>query len=65
MTPIQIKAVELAQKQRMPWGRYRGKVMDEIPSSYLRRLAENSDNDIIASHADALWQWREEMDAHV
>ena len=65
MTPIQIKAVELAQKQRMPWGRYRGKKMDEIPSSYLRRLSENCDNDIIASHADALWQWREEMDAHV
>ena len=65
MNPIQIKAVELAQKQRMPWGRYRGKKMDEIPSGYLRWLAESCDNAIISHHADVLWNWREEMDAHV
>lgn len=64
MTPLQLKAVELAMKTKMPWGKYRGKTLDEIPSTYLRWLAECCDNPIIASHADTLWNWREEMGEH-
>lgn len=64
MTPIQLKAVELAMKYRLPWGKYRGKALDDIPSTYLAWLSECCDNPIIASHAEALWQWREEMDEH-
>jgi len=65
MTPLEIKAIEMAQKFTMPWGRYREKKLDDINSSYLRRLATDCDNPIISHHADVLWRWREEMDEHI
>ena len=65
MTPLQIKAIETAQSFKMPWGAYRGKELDSVNSSYLRWLAEECDNPVISHHADVLWNWREEMDAHI
>ena len=65
MTPLQIKAIETAQVFKMPWGKYRGKELDTVNSSYLRWLAEKCDNPVVSHHADVLWNWREEMDEHI
>ena len=65
MTPAEIKAIEMAQAFKMPFGAYRGKELDHVKSSYLRWLAEKCDNPVISHHADVLWNWREEMDCHI
>ena len=49
---------------RMPNGKFRGKAMQEIPSKYLRWVAENYKNDTVAAAADNEWQWREKWDEH-
>lgn len=48
----------------MPYGAFIGKEMHEIPSRYLHWVAENFDNDEIATAADKEWQWREKFDKH-
>lgn len=49
---------------KMPWGKFKGKDIEEIPSGYLKWLAENCDNDSIAMEADKEWQWREKNNQH-
>ena len=65
MNTAQMKALELAQRFVIRWGRFRGRRLDEIPSDYLRWLAEYCEVDIIASHADTVWNWREGVGAHI
>uniref|UniRef100_A0A6M3JEV4 Putative quorum-sensing-regulated virulence factor n=1 Tax=viral metagenome TaxID=1070528 RepID=A0A6M3JEV4_9ZZZZ len=65
MTPQEIKAIEIAQNFKIPFGRYKGKPLDSINSSYLRWLATDCDNAVVSHHADVLWNWREEMDEHI
>jgi len=48
----------------MPYGKYEGKQLDDLPSKYLLWVAENWDNDRIASAADAVWRWREATGSH-
>ena len=48
----------------MPFGKYKGKMMHEIPSSYIRWVSENWENDKVASAADREWQWREKHNKH-
>lgn len=53
----------------MPWGRYRDEYIDEIPSSYLRYVAENWDEDNpykkrIVQECDDEWQWRDRTNNH-
>ena len=47
------------------FGRYRGWDLEDIPSSYLRWLAENCKNDFVATEADKEWKWRERFDKHI
>ena len=54
---------------RMPWGKYKGQPIEDLPSSYLRWLAENVDesnprNKAVCLAADAEWQWRERNGEH-
>lgn len=49
---------------RLPWGKYKGQEIDSIPSDYLRWLAENCDNDRIATAADEEYNWREHTGEH-
>lgn len=49
---------------RMPWGEHKGKEIHELPSGYLKWLAEKCDNDIIAEEADEEYQHREHYNAH-
>ena len=51
-------------------GTYAGKYIDELPSYYLKWIAENWDEDsafkkkyVIA--ADKEWQWREDNNCHI
>jgi len=49
---------------KLPWGAFKGKELSEIPSAYLRWLAENCDNEKICAAADKEWRWREKFDLH-
>lgn len=49
---------------RMPWGKFRGKNIDELPSWYLLWLAEHSKDDKIATEADTEWRDREKWNEH-
>lgn len=48
----------------VPFGKYRGKTIEEIPSGYLKWLAENCDNDDICEAADKEYQWRNQHSKH-
>ena len=48
----------------MPYGAFKGKKMHQIPSGYLKWIAENFDQDNICTAADTEWQWREKYSEH-
>ena len=48
----------------MPWGKHKGKPIDELPSSYLKWLAEECDDDDICEAADEEYCWRSDHKAH-
>lgn len=48
----------------MSWGKFKGKSMEDIPSSYLKWLAEKSDDEDVCEAADAEYEWRTEWDKH-
>lgn len=48
----------------MPWGKYKNKTMEEIPSGYLKWLAENAKDDDVAEAADTEYNWRSEWKRH-
>lgn len=52
------------QNMQMPFGKYIGQDLEDIPSSYLRWLAENCDDDEICEAADEEYQWREANRKH-
>ncbi len=45
-------------------GKYKGKIVDSVPSSYLKWVAENFKDDALATAADTVWQWREQTNCH-
>lgn len=54
---------------KMPFGKYKGRDIETLPSSYLRWLAENMDekeprNRRVCLAADREYQWREKMGQH-
>ena len=49
----------------MPWGKYVNKDIEDLPSSYLKWLAENCDDDEIAEAADEEYRWRETHNQHL
>lgn len=48
----------------MPFGKYKGKTIEDIPSGYLRWLALNCDDDEICEAADQEYQWRDQNRKH-
>lgn len=50
---------------KMPWGKHEGEDIEDIPSDYLVWLAENCEQDYIATAADEEYQWREDNSAHI
>lgn len=54
---------------RMPRGYYRNKKLEELPSPYLKWIAENWSEDnpydaSICEEADKIWQEREKFNTH-
>ncbi len=49
---------------KMPWGKYKGKDLEDIPSPYIKWLSEECDNETIAEEADEEWQFRERFNNH-
>ena len=60
---INTKEVKMEPKIRMPYGKFKGKEMHEIPSPYLKWLAENV-GETLAVAADEEWRWRDTMQQH-
>lgn len=48
----------------MPYGVHKGKTMNDIPSDYLKWVAENFDDEDICCAADEEYQSREHYNAH-
>jgi len=48
----------------MPWGKYKGEKIEDLPSDYLHWLATKCDNEEIAEQADEEWQHRERYNVH-
>lgn len=54
----------------MPWGRFKDKYIDEIPSDYLSYVAREWDEDTpfkkkIVVECDREWAWRENNNCHI
>lgn len=48
----------------VPFGKYKGKIISDIPSGYLKWLAENAYIDEIAEAADAEYDFRDANNEH-
>ena len=49
----------------MPWGKHKGEDIEDIDSGYLRWLAANCEDDMIATLADDEYNWREDNNSHI
>lgn len=48
----------------MPWGKHKGQLIVELPSSYLRWLAENCNDETICQAADEEYRYRDDHNDH-
>jgi len=48
----------------MPYGKFKGKAIHEMPSGYLKWMAENLDDEVLACEADDEYQYREKYNCH-
>lgn len=53
-----VKNLNKALDFKMPFGKFRGKELNNIPNSYLMWLAENCNADYISGYADKVIKWR-------
>lgn len=49
---------------KMPAGMFKGRELEEIPSSYLRWVSENWNDDDVANAAYEELKWRDKWDKH-
>lgn len=49
---------------RMPYGKFQGYKIENIPSGYLLWIAENFNDEKICVAADKEWQYREKWNEH-
>ena len=49
---------------RMPFGKHKGTMISDLPSSYLKWLAENCEDETVCEAADAEYRWRTDNNAH-
>lgn len=48
----------------MPFGKHKGADIEDLPSGYLKWVAENVDDEELAEAADAEYRWRSDHNAH-
>ena len=49
---------------KMPFGKHKGEEIEDIPSDYLKWVAENIDDEEIYRAADEEYQWRKDNNEH-
>lgn len=49
---------------KLAFGKHKGKEIEDLPSSYLRWLSTECDDDAIASEASDELKWRDDHNAH-
>lgn len=49
---------------KMPYGKFAFEALTDIPSWYLKWVAENIDDEIICKNADTEYQFREKHNSH-
>jgi len=64
MKPEQMKLLKAAIATRMPFGRFKGRTLDGIPSGYLKWMAEKLDDDDLSTMASLIWEWRDDGNLH-
>lgn len=64
MTPDDMERLEEALKTKMPHGEYRDSCLEDVPSDYLKWVAEYFSIDEIATKADLVWSFREKTGTH-
>jgi len=65
MKPEQVKAIEIAEKVRFIWGKFKGTHIQFVPSKLLKWSFENIEHK--ESFTDAcklVWQYREDTGTH-
>lgn len=45
---------------KMPWGKHKDEEIEDLPSDYLKWLAENCEDDDICEAADEEYRWRKD-----
>lgn len=48
----------------MPWGKFKGKDLEDIPSGYLYWLKENCEDNTIMKAAEEEYEFREKWNTH-
>ena len=48
----------------MPWGKYKGRTIEDIESSYLKWLIDNCDDDYICECASHEYEFRNTFNKH-
>lgn len=64
------KMEEKEEQLKMPFGKYAGQYIEDIPSSYLKWVAENIEEDTPSKKktceaCDKEWLWREKNNCHI
>lgn len=57
-------ALEKTMNLEWRFGKYKGRKMEDLPSSYLKWAAENFSNDTWAAACSLIWNYRKETDTH-
>lgn len=65
MTKFDGEKISRAEQFIMPWGSFKGQKLIAISNSYLRWLAENCNDDSIASKADLIMHWRKKFNIEI
>jgi len=52
------RQLEIAENFHMPWGKFRGIKLKDVPNNYLNWVAENT-KEFLAAKADLVRRWRE------
>ena len=64
MKPEETERLMDALDTKMKWGAHKGKRLGDIPSGYLKWVAENWSDDRVATAADLVWSDRDNLNDH-